>query len=163
MAADEDEVFATRSTRDGGVWEFARDEKGDCPCKRAMFAYTKYGTAIEQTIRAREFLAMLEAAEKGRLVRGEKADVARIYRHKTLPNLYELRFGRVKPIPGEALPVQFRLYFAEPPEVDGLMLGLSFEKKSIEGLTDEEIQAEQNRSIDDAAAIYAMWRAQHSS
>lgn len=159
----EDEVYATRSTRDGGTWDWARGEQTDSPCKRAIFAYTEYGTEIEQAIRAREFLGMLEAAEQGRLIRGEKADVAPIYRHKNLPNFYELRFGKIKPIPGEALPVQFRLYFAEPPEVDGAILGLSFEKKAIEGLSDKQIQAAQNHSIDDAAATYTMWRAQHSS
>lgn len=159
MPADAGDEFALRSTRGGGSWDFARDLKGNCPGKKSLFAYMGYGTEVERLLRERELLGMLNAAEEGRLTRGPGQDVSKVGRHS---ELLEMRFGHVTAIRGEDRPVRFRLYFAEPPQVEGLLLGLIFHKKAIHGMTDAQIRSEQNKSIDDAAALYKVWRTQQT-
>lgn len=73
---------------------------------------------------------MVKAAERGRLRMGENSDVAVIQR---VPDLLELR---VQVNPHHDDPSQrhlLRLYFAEPPSHERLMLALKFGKKPSAG------------------------------
>jgi hypothetical protein len=150
---DEDDEFALRATRDGGYWDFARDSKGDCPAKKLIWMYSTGGTVIENALRAQEFLALMEVAERGEAVRGQ--DVTKIHRCE---GLLELRWERPAPMAEEDRPVRFRLYFAEPAEEPDLLLALHFEKKAIRGLSERQILAEQNRQIDLGCDLLTFWR-----
>ena len=153
MSAADQPQRAWRSTRDGGHWEFARDGKGGCPVKDRINIHTIVGTKVEQAVREAELGQHFQDAADGRLQWG--ADVKAVRRES---GLYEIRWTRATAFAGEERPVHFRMYFAEPPEVDGLLLGLWFHKKAFKKLSAREKTAAQDAEIGHAAALLKLWR-----
>jgi hypothetical protein len=149
---------ANRATNSGGYWDFVRNGRGEDRVRTEIWAYVGYGSDIEKAMREQEIHDMLERATLGTLLHREKGeitggDVAAMSR---APGVFELIWNQVGGFAGEERPVLFRLYFAEPPEVDELLLGLFFSKKRVK--PKREITTMQNEDIDEAGARYKAWR-----
>lgn len=136
-----------RSTRDGGVWGFARDDTGSCQVENEIERVFDSIEGDEHYLASSLLDRMMSDAETGRLRFGEHEDIAVIQR---VPDLLELRL-QINP-ENKDLEKRFllRLYFAEPPDVARLMLALKFGKKPRAG----DPGGRQNRHINEARQRY---------
>lgn len=144
-----------RASQDGGYWQFYRDPDGRAVVSLEVWELTdKIGTDDALMLKA-EIRQKMEAAKAGRLRFGEKEDVSSIWRE---PDLCELRLGHVSFDEEEPSGYKHRLYFAEPPQVQRLMLGLKFARKPATkaGLEhqDEHIDCASKRYIEGVSRLW---------
>lgn len=123
-----------RATADGGYWHFYLDPRGLALVRAEVHALTD-GTGSEDGLMVKsELKTMLQAAQQGKLRFGDKEDVRGIWRE---PDLCELRlthrsFEELDLLDDDSEQVEvddgykYRLYFAEPPQEQRLLLGLKF-------------------------------------
>ena len=138
-----------RAAQDGGYWHFYRNPNGGAVVAQEVWELTDgEGTDDAKMLKA-EIKQKMEDARDGTLRFGEKEDVSGIWRE---PDLCELRLGHVSFDEDEPAGYKYRLYFAEPPQEQRLLLGLKFARKpaTAAGLDDqnEHIVCASNRYIE---------------
>jgi hypothetical protein len=137
-----------RAAADGGYWHFYRDPRGLAVVRAELYGLTDGATSAEEGAMLKaEIKHKLQAAMKGDLRFGEKEDVSGIWRE---PDLCELRLGHTSFDGSEPAGYKHRLYFAEPPQEQRLLLGLKFARKR----ANEAGLDEQNEHIDCASDRY---------
>ncbi|MEV8183381.1 hypothetical protein [Specibacter sp. NPDC078692] len=148
-----DDPRGRRATEDGGYWHFYHDPRGLALVRAEIHALTD-GTGSEGGLLVKaEIRQMLQAAMNGKLRFGEKDDVSGIWRE---PDLCELRltyrsFEEFEDGVTEPAGYKYRLYFAEPPQDQRLLLGLKFGRVPANeaglNLQDEHIDCASDRYI----------------
>lgn len=130
----------SRSTRDGGTWEwFQGDEQSEAPIDAIAGFIRDASTDNERALRYAMINRKLKAAERGELIMFAKPegyhDVKQMGRRA--PEVLEIKWDDSEfQGAGER---QFRLYFAEPPQRPPWMTGLKFAEKSDLDEQDEHI------------------------
>lgn len=123
-----DDRRGQRATEHGGYWHFYLDPRRLALVRAEIHALTD-GTGSEDGLMVKaEIRLMLQAAMEGKLRFGEKDDVSGIWRE---PDLCELRlthrsFEELDEGVTEPDGYKYRLYFAEPPQDQRMLLGLKF-------------------------------------
>lgn len=138
-----------RATEGGGFWHLYLDREGHAVVRAELWGLTDGAGQDDQTMLKAEIKHKMQAAMKGELRFGAKDDVSAIWRE---PDLCELRLGYISFDEMEPAGYRYRLYFAEPPQVQMLILGLKFARKpaSQSGLDvqNEHIDCASNRYVE---------------
>lgn len=144
-----DSYLGDRSTRRGGYWRWCRERSADgrCAVKAEIFKHLDAIEGQEQFLAKAMWDRMSRDATRGRLRFGERLDVADIQR---APHLLEMRLQVNPDSPVPAKRYLLRLYFAEPPAHQRLLLGLKFGRKPSAGDPDSV----QDRHINEARYRY---------
>ena len=138
-----------RATKSGGFWHLYVDPDGHAVVRAELWGLTDGAGEDERTMLKSEIKNKLAAAQNGELRFGDKEDVREIWRE---PDLCELRLGYTSFDDTEPAGYKYRLYFAEPPQVQMLLLALKFGRKPATeaglAVQDEHIDCASNRYVE---------------
>ncbi|MGV2950691.1 hypothetical protein ACNPM8_01805 [Glutamicibacter sp. AGC46] len=123
-----------RSTRSGGEWHHCRlPPDGICPTHPEIDrSFNNVPVAVRELVRA-QFESKWDRAIKGDLKFGSKDDVGEVFTRP--PVLFEMRVNHGARESRQQRRFLFRLYFAEPIDLTGVMLALKFGRKPGDGDT----------------------------
>lgn len=121
-----------RSTKNGGKWHMSRIPiDGSCPTRPEIDKSMKNLSETVRDLISARFQSMWDRAIKGDLTFGATEDVGEI--HTCPPVLFEMRVNHNPNARKEQQRLLYRLYFAEPVALPGVMLALKFGRKPGDG------------------------------